>query len=153
MNIFDKFLDEIKILILSNQKKLGIDETNEFKGITAENPPDEFDFDLSSNVCLILAKINKMNPTDLAEKIKNLLLENLQNISTIEIAGPGFLNIKFTSDSIRSFISSIFSNKERYGSTSSNKKYNIEFVSANPTGPMHVGHCRGAIYGLSLIHI
>jgi arginyl-tRNA synthetase len=147
MNIFDKFLDKTKPLILINQKKLGIEKINEFKGITVESPPSEFNFDLSLNISMVLAKINKQNPKELAEKIKNLLTENLEDISTIEIAGPGFLNIKLTDASIKGFINGILTNKKTYGSTPSNKKYNIEFVSANPTGPMHVGHCRGAIYG------
>ena len=147
MNIFDKFLDKIKPLILNNQNGLGITKINEFKGVTAESPPAEFDFDLSLNISLVLGKINKQNPKDLALKIKSLLLTNLENINSIEIAGPGFLNIKLDETYIKNFINSIITNKELYGSTPDNKKYNIEFVSANPTGPMHVGHCRGAIYG------
>jgi arginyl-tRNA synthetase len=71
MNIFDKFLDKIKPLILNNQNGLGITKINEFKGVTAESPPAEFDFDLSLNISLVLGKINKQNPKDLALKIKN----------------------------------------------------------------------------------
>ena len=65
----------------------------------------------------------------------------------IEIAGPGFLNIKFSKQGIVQNINNIFQNRESYGSKKSKETYIIEFVSANPTGPMHVGHCRGAIFG------
>jgi arginyl-tRNA synthetase len=147
MNIFDKFLDELKPLILKNKIELGIETINDFKGVTAENPPADFDYDMSLNICLILSKINKKNPRELAEKIKKLLLKNINDINKIEIAGPGFLNIQLTNEAIKTFINKIYEINKLYGSTLNNKKYNIEFVSANPTGPMHVGHCRGAIYG------
>ena len=147
MNIFKNFLKEIKSLILKNKTFLGIEDLNNFTGVTIESPPSKFNFDLSCNVILILAKRNKLDPKDLAEKIKTLVIKDFKQVSNIEIAGPGFLNIKLTNESIQSIILSILKNKELYGSSNNNKKYNIEFVSANPTGPMHVGHCRGAIFG------
>ena len=147
MNIFKNFLKEIKSLILKNKTFLGLEDLNNFAGVTIESPPSKFNFDLSCNVILILAKRNKLDPKDLAEKIKNLVIKDFKQVSNIEIAGPGFLNIKLTNESIQSIILSILKNKELYGSSNNNKKYNIEFVSANPTGPMHVGHCRGAIFG------
>ena len=72
-------------------------------------------------------------------------MNKLLNFSDINVAGPGFLNIKLSKTALLNNINSILNNI--YGSSKSNKTYNIEFVSANPTGPMHVGHCRGAIYG------
>ncbi len=147
MNIFDKFLDELKPLILDNKSELGIEKFNDFKGVTAESPPTNFDFDISLNICLTLAKINKQNPRELAEKIKKLLLSNIKDIDNIEIAGPGFLNIQLSNKAVKIFINKIYEINKSYGASLSHRKYNIEFVSANPTGPMHVGHCRGAIYG------
>ncbi len=147
MNIFEKFSGEIKKLVEENRKKLGLTEVNEFSGVTVENPPPHFNFDLSCNISLILAKINKLKPIDLANKIKILLLDNIKDFKNIEVAGPGFLNIKLNDDSIKKLIFSILEEKDHFGSSKSNKRYNIEFVSANPTGPMHVGHCRGAIFG------
>ena len=97
MNIFDKFSKEIKLLVLSNKKKLNLNNFNDFKGVAVENPPEEFDHDLSCNISLILAKLNKQNPKDLAEKIK-LLLNFHKDIKHIEIAGPGFLNIKLNNN-------------------------------------------------------
>ena len=94
-----------------------------------------------------MSKDNKTNPNNLAKNIKSLLLENIDHFQKIEIAGPGFLNIKLSNEGLAININEILNNKKTYGSKKSNFKYNIEFVSANPTGPMHVGHCRGAIFG------
>ncbi|MFL2889316.1 MAG: arginine--tRNA ligase [Pelagibacteraceae bacterium] len=147
MNIFETFINEIRPLIIKNKKELNLEQLNEFKGVTAENPPVEFDFDLSLNISLVFGKINKQDPKILAEKIKKLFLKEIKNIDQIEVAGPGFLNISFSKEKIKFIISSIFKDPSFYGATKINKSYNIEFVSANPTGPLHVGHCRGAIYG------
>ena len=146
MNIFEKFLINFKSQILENKNKLSLNNLNEFKGVVVENPPVEFNFDLSCNISLILAKLNNKNPRELAVKIKSILEKNSE-IKKIDIAGPGFLNIKLTNETLMVIIKDIIKSKSNYGSKKSDKKYNIEFVSANPTGPMHVGHCRGAIYG------
>ncbi len=146
MNIFEKFLINFKSQILENKNELSLNNLNEFKGVVVENPPVEFNFDLSCNISLILAKLNNQNPRELAIKIKSIFEKNSE-IKKIEIAGPGFLNIKLTNESLMMIIKDIIKSKSNYGSKKRDKKYNIEFVSANPTGPMHVGHCRGAIYG------
>ena len=83
----------------------------------------------------------------MANSIKDLLLRKIVHFEKIEIAGPGFLNIKLSKEGLVNNINMILENKNSYGSKKSNKTFNIEFVSANPTGPMHVGHCRGAIFG------
>jgi len=147
MNIFEEYINKITALILKNQKLLKLDNLNNFKGIVVESPPVEFNFDLSCNAGLVLGKINKINPKELANKIKDLILKDLKDFEKIEIAGPGFLNLKLTNKSWILNINQILENRKSYGKKNSNNNYNIEFVSANPTGPMHVGHCRGAIYG------
>ena len=147
MNIFEEYLEKINTLVDKNKEILKLDNLNNFKGIVVETPPEEFNFDLSCNASLVLAKINKINPKELANKMKDLILKNLSDFEKIDIAGPGFLNLKLTNKSLISNINKILENKKFYGKKNSNKNYNIEFVSANPTGPMHVGHCRGAIYG------
>ena len=147
MNIFEEYINKITALILKNQKLLKLDNLNNFKGIVVESPPVEFNFDLSCNAGLVLGKINKINPKELANKIKDLILKDLKDFEKIEIAGPGFLNLKLTNKSLVSNINQILENRKSYGKKKSKNNYNIEFVSANPTGPMHVGHCRGAIYG------
>ena len=147
MNIFEEYLKKINTLVDKNKEILKLDNLNNFKGIVVEIPPEEFNFDLSCNASLVLAKINKINPKELANKMKDLILKNLSDFENIDIAGPGFLNLKLTNKSLILNINKILENKKFYGKKNSNKNYNIEFVSANPTGPMHVGHCRGAIYG------
>ena len=147
MNIFDKFSKEIKNLISDNKENLKIKKTNNFENVVVENPPTEFNFDLSTNISLILGRVNKIDPKVLASEIKILLQNEIKSFDEIEIAGPGFLNIKLSNKTLKIISNKILNKNQFYGSSESNNSYNVEFVSANPTGPMHVGHCRGAIYG------
>ncbi len=147
MNIFDNHLKEIQNLILANKSRLKLDNIANLRNINLEIPPQQFNFDLSCNIAMVLGKSNKLNPKDLAKNIKKIFLEKIVNFSKIEIAGPGFLNIKLSKIALIKNINLILKNHEIYGSKKSSEIYNIEFVSANPTGPMHVGHCRGAVYG------
>ena len=103
---------------------------------------------MSCNVAMLLSKINKKSPLDLAKILKDYFLENFNEFEKIEIAKPGFMNIFFKRNFWESFLLKIIEANTSYGKNDSKKlKYNIEFVSANPTGPLHVGHCRGAILG------
>ncbi|MDB4827551.1 arginine--tRNA ligase [Candidatus Pelagibacter sp.] len=149
MNIFEHYLDKIKSTIgdLSKQGELIVPET--FNGINAEIPPAKFDCDISTNVAMVLSKINKKSPLDLAEKISSSLKNNDSLIQVIDVVKPGFINIKFKPIFWSNFIESIISNSKTFGINKKEKKLNylVEFVSANPTGPLHVGHCRGAILG------
>ena len=147
MNIFEYHLTEIKNLILLKKNNLKLDYIDNFKGVNLEVPPEQFNFDLSCNIAMVLGKKNKIDSKSLALKLKDIFLDKINNFSQVEIAGPGFLNIKLSQSALLKNINSILYNSEVYGSHKNNKTYNIEFVSANPTGPMHVGHCRGAIYG------
>ncbi len=147
MNIFENYLSKINKAILNNKDNLKLKILENLDNINLEVPPDHFNYDLSSNVSLVLAKTNKLNPINLAEDIKDLLLKKINHFEKIDIAGPGFLNIKLSKNGFIDNINEIFENKDNYGSKKSNKIFNIEFVSANPTGPMHVGHCRGAVFG------
>ena len=147
MNIFEYHLQEIQNLILKNKDSLELKEINNLNKINLEVPPEKFDFDLSCNVAMVLGKLNSLNPKDLAEKIKKIFLNEINSFSEIQIAGPGFLNIKLSSLALIKNINSILENNKTYGSNKTSENFNIEFVSANPTGPMHIGHCRGAVYG------
>ena len=148
MNIFDRYKKKINDIVISNYKNLNIDSKLSFEGIVFEIPPQEFNFDLSSNIALVLAKKSKQSPIKLANLIKDMLLKNLNDFSDVIIAGPGFINFRFNSKTYQKLISEILKSGNKYGSNIKKKeKYNIEFVSANPTGPMHIGHSRGAIYG------
>ena len=147
MNIFDNYLLIITKIILKNKESLNLNNLKNLENVNIEVPPKHFNFDLSTNISLVLSKINKINPNDLAKSIKDLLLKNISHFEKIEVAKPGFLNIKLSKEGIVNNINSILKDRDTYGSKKLNKKYNLEFVSANPTGPLHVGHCRGAIFG------
>ncbi len=147
MNIFSTYLKKIKIIVQksANDKNLILPDT--LNGINVDIPPQKFDGDISTNVAMVLSKPNKLPPLEIAENLKNLLIKNDENIEKIEIIKPGFINIKFNNLFWDTFLKNII-NIKNYGSLNENKKkYLIEFVSANPTGPLHVGHCRGAILG------
>ena len=146
MNIFEHHLSEIKKIIISKKNFLKLDQVDNLKGVNLEVPPDHFNFDLSCNIAMVLGKKNKLNPKSLALNLKDIFLKEISNFSEIDIAGPGFLNIKLSKSALLNNINLILNNNT-YGSIDKSESYNIEFVSANPTGPMHVGHCRGAIYG------
>ena len=149
MNIFEIYLDKIKSIIVDLNKKgeLIIPET--LNGINSEIPPAKFDSDISTNVAMVLSKLNKKSPLDLAEKISPIIKENDSLIESITIVKPGFINIKFKPIFWSNFIKEIILNAKTFGINEKEKKLNylVEFVSANPTGPLHVGHCRGAILG------
>ena len=147
MNLFKIYLTHIINNIGKNKNLIQDLSIKDLDNINIEKPPEKFNFDLSSNAALILSKKMNANPRELANKIKNLLLSEIDDFETIEIAGPGFLNIKLSDKAWLKNISYIYKNKKKYGSNNFKKKYNVEFVSANPTGPLHVGHCRGAVFG------
>tara|TARA_Y100000591_G_C21828229_1_gene697956 strand:+ start:34 stop:1758 length:1725 start_codon:yes stop_codon:yes gene_type:complete len=147
MNIFENYLTKINKIILDNKKILKLKNLENLDNINLEVPPNHFNYDLSSNVSLVLSKINNLKPIELADYIKDLLLQKVDHFEKIDIAGPGFLNIKLSKKGIIDNINNILKDKDSYGSKKSKKTYNIEFVSANPTGPLHVGHCRGAVFG------
>ena len=150
LNYHDKFLNYLEKL----EKNKIINLPESINNLTVELPPKNNEGSISCNAAMILAKFNQKSPMDIADILKKYFLENFKEFEKIDIAKPGFLNINFTIDFWRDFISKIIELDKNYGSSKrSRKKYNIEFVSANPTGPLHVGHCRGAILGDSLSNL
>ena len=149
MNIFELYLDKIKSIIIDLNKKGALIIPENFRGINAEIPPVKFDCDISTNVAMVLSKLNKKSPLVLAEQISLVIKDNDPLIENITVVKPGFINIKFKSLFWSNFIEEVFNNAKTFGINNKEKKLNylVEFVSANPTGPLHVGHCRGAILG------
>ena len=147
MNIFDEYLIKIKKLLKKHVSKYSSLQKIDLSNITVESPPEKFDFDLSCNASLILAKKLNTNSFELAIKLKEILDKHSNDFADIQVAGPGFLNFKLKNEILQKAILKIIKNEKKFGSKRNNKKINIEFVSANPTGPMHVGHCRSAIFG------
>ena len=117
-------------------------------------PRDSTHGDLASNVALVLAKPAKANPRAIAEKIA-AELHKAPEIDKVEIAGPGFINIALNPDVWHAVVGAVLREREGYGRVDlgHGEKVDIEFVSANPTGPMHVGHCRGAVFGDALANL
>ena len=132
------------------------------KGILIEMPPnvrldhtkDNSHGDYATNIALMLSKQAKMNPVDLAKIIVDQLEES-SFINKIEIAGPGFINFFISDESSSSVVSEIIDQEALYGSSEigQGKKVLLEYVSANPTGPLHVGHGRGAAYGATISNL
>ena len=154
MNLFADF--ETKILeAISRLKAENILETDiEIKGLSVEPPRDISHGDVSTNVAMVLAKPAKMKPRDLAEKIAEKL-ESDPLIEKIEIAGPGFINLRLEKSFWPSLLEKILQQNSEYGRSAIGKDQlvNVEYVSANPTGPMHIGHCRGAVFGDALANL
>ena len=155
MNIFDLYLDKIIILIKKLNKDGSLELPESLNGINVDIPPSNFDCDISTNVSMVLSKINKKSPTDVANQLITLIEKQDHNIESISVAKPGFINIKFKNIYWNNFIKNVHDDYKNYGVNikEKKKKYLIEFVSANPTGPLHVGHCRGAILGDVLSNI
>ena len=112
MNIFEKYLSKINNLIFQNKDNLKLKNFDYKKNINLEVPPEHFNFDLSSNVSLILAKSNNLNPKNLALSLKNLLLNKINHFEKVEVAGPGFLNIKLSKEGMILNINEILANKK-----------------------------------------
>ena len=154
MNIFENYLEKFNNLVLSNLDKLNLEKSINFDGVVIEIPPQEFNYDLSTNIALVLAKKSKQKPVKFATDFIELLKNNIDDFSELNVAGPGFINLKFSKPSYQKIIKDIIDNKNQYGSNKKkSEKYNIEFVSANPTGPMHIGHSRGAVFGDTLANL
>ena len=148
MNIFEQYLDKIKEILSTLSSNGDLILPDSLNGVTAEIPPSKFDSDISTNVAMVLSKINNKSPSDLA----SILAEKIKNedkfIEEISVVKPGFINIKFKPIFWTNFIKEMIKNSKSFGTNKNIKRnYLIEFVSANPTGPLHVGHCRGAILG------
>ncbi|OEU69745.1 MAG: arginine--tRNA ligase, partial [Desulfovibrio sp. S3730MH75] len=118
-------------------------------------PPRDKNFgDMSANIAMMLSKQAKMNPRAIAEEIKSQL-DNDPYIEKVDIAGPGFLNFTFSNSFWQNMIPEVLAKDDDYGRSEmgKGKKVQVEYVSANPTGPLHIGHGRGAALGDCLVRI
>ena len=133
----------------------GFVEEYDQESITIEIPKDKSHGDYSTNLAMQLTKLLKRNPRQIAEAIIEALDKENANIEKVEIAGPGFINLFLAKDAMTSIIKEVLEEKEAYGTTTYGQgtKYNVEFVSANPTGDLHLGHAKGAAVGDSICRI
>jgi len=119
--------------------------------VVVEPPRDPSHGDMATNAAMVLAKEAKTKPRDLAEQIAaKLRADNL--IASVDVAGPGFINLTLKPQAWADALRTVLREGDRYGLSAmgASEKVNVEYVSANPTGPMHVGHCRGAVFGDAL---
>ncbi|MHB2166250.1 arginine--tRNA ligase [Alsobacter sp. R-9] len=154
MNLFNDFqrrvATAVEALAQAGRIPAGLDTSR----IVVEPPKDAAHGDLATNAAMVLARDAGMKPRDLAEMIAERL-RGEDGVAAIEIAGPGFINIRLQEDVLRSVLRAIVGLGSAYGRPADPdvSPVNVEYVSANPTGPMHVGHGRGAVFGDALANL
>ncbi len=154
MNLFTDFekriKDALEAIDIVKEKRSDLD----FGRITVEAPRDPSHGDVATNAAMVLAKPLGSNPRSLAEIIATELKRD-PDVAEVSVAGPGFINIRLGVGYWQQVLSAIITGAENFGrsTTGQGRKVNVEYVSANPTGPMHVGHCRGAVVGDALANL
>ncbi len=156
MNIFNDFAVRIRAaaegVLAAGGDPVGTDDVESlFRRIVVEPPRDSGHGDLSTNAALILAKPLSHNPRKLAEAIAVVLRDD-PDVAAVEIAGPGFINLRLKPSAWHAVLAALIAAGDAYGRSTlgGGERINVEYVSANPTGPMHVGHTRGAVFGDAL---
>ncbi|MGM9944794.1 MAG: arginine--tRNA ligase [Lysinibacillus sp.] len=155
MNAVEQLQQQIKQALAAAVEKAGLVEAGTQFNIHLETPKDKANGDFATNIAMQLTKLAKKPPRAIAEAI----LENLEtegtDIEKIDIAGPGFMNITVRKDFLAGVVKAAFEQGENYGRSNAGQgeKVQVEFVSANPTGDLHLGHARGASVGDSLCNV
>ncbi len=151
MNIYSLLKQDIIDILKKNIENL---QETSLKSVVVEMPKNASCGDLSTNAAMVLAKESKISPLKLAS-ILSEELKNYSYITKVDIAGAGFINLKISNTKWYEEIVRIIELKTEYGSNNigNGKKINIEYASPNPTGPMHIGHARGAVYGDALARL
>jgi arginyl-tRNA synthetase len=153
MNLFAEFLQVVReaVATVAAQQAMTVPDLSK---VTAEPPRDPSHGDISTNAAMVLNKAFGMPPKALAEKLSGLLSAH-KSIAAVDIAGPGFINLRLVPEAWPRVLSAVLAEGERYGESTlgSGRKANVEYVSANPTGPLHVGHVRGAVFGDALAEL
>ena len=154
MNLFSHFLDVVKTDLAALACEAGLDTELDLSRVTVEPPRDPGHGDLSTNAAMVLANQFDRRPSELAQAIASRL-RWCEDVGSIGIAGPGFINIKLKPSVWPRVLESALQLGENYGRSKmgAGLKANVEYVSANPTGPLHVGHCRGAVFGDALAQL
>ncbi len=153
MNIFNDFQKRITGILSLLVQKGDLPADIDLSRFAVEPPRDASHGDISTNAAMVYAKQAGCKPRDIADKIAALLLCE-EGVTSVEIAGPGFINIKIAPYFYENVLRSIIANPDKFGSGERRlEKVNVEYVSANPTGPMHVGHGRGAVFGDALARL
>ncbi|KPB01508.1 arginine--tRNA ligase [Ahrensia marina] len=154
MNIFSAFRDRVIAAVEGLQLETRDGGPLETARVNVEPPRDPSHGDIATNAAMVIAKQVGENPRALAEKIVSILDQDADIVET-SIAGPGFVNLRISNEFWLNQLKLMADESAQYGRSNvgGGKKVNVEFVSANPTGPMHVGHCRGAVIGDTLANL
>jgi arginyl-tRNA synthetase len=155
MNIFTEFRDRIAAVLRHLVAQGRLPGDTDLGRFVVEPPRDPSHGDLASNAAMVFAKDAKTNPRQLAVEIAAALVAD-PDIDSAEVAGPGFINIKLRPAVFETVLAAALSQKEQFGIAAQlpeEAPINVEYVSANPTGPLHVGHGRGAVFGDSLANL
>lgn len=153
MNVYAHVETKIAAALSGLQAAGGLPAEVALPEVLVETPRDSTHGDLASNIAMALAKTAGKKPRDIAEALKAKLLDDPE-IAAVEVAGPGFLNITMTPDFWHGLVRTILTGAGDFGRGPARPDaVNVEYVSANPTGPMHVGHCRGAVFGDALANL
>ena len=151
MNIFDHVRQRIEAACRVLQAEGVLPADLPLARLTVEAPRDSSHGDVATNVAMVLGKIAGMAPRALAELLAGRL-QTSESIAAVEVAGPGFINIRLSGRFWTDELATILKTGRAYGDSTlgGGHKVNVEYVSTNPTGPLHIGHCRGAVYGDAL---
>jgi arginyl-tRNA synthetase len=154
MNVFSLFTDHVRAAVETLARAGIFPASPDLARIVVEPPRDAGHGDLATNAAMALAKDARLKPRDLAEKIA-AELRQVEGVTAVEVAGPGFINLTLDPGMWRAALASAMQAGTRYGRSDLGRgeKVNVEYVSANPTGPMHVGHGRGAVFGDALANL
>jgi arginyl-tRNA synthetase len=154
MNIFADFNDRIIKAVEALDLKDKDGNSADLSRITVEPPRDASHGDLATNAAMVLGKPTGQNPRALAEKLAETLRAD-GDVAAVEVAGPGFVNLRLDNRYWQAHLAALMGAGAGYGRSilGKGRKVNVEYVSANPTGPMHVGHCRGAVVGDALANL
>ena len=154
MNLFSEFLAAIGGAVSAVAAEQGMAERPDLSRVTAEPPRDPSHGDISTNAAMVLNKAFGKPPRVLAEAIAAKLADH-PDVASVEIAGPGFINLRLKPAVWPRVLASVLALGEGYGRSNlgQGRKANVEYVSANPTGPLHVGHVRGAVFGDALAQL
>jgi arginyl-tRNA synthetase len=154
MNVFQLFTEHVRSAVTTLAKAGVFPSPPDLARIVVEPPREASHGDLATNAAMALAKDAGLKPRDLAEKIAAELAK-LPEVTRTEIAGPGFINLTLDPAVWRTALADLIRTGADYGQSpiGAGKPVNVEYVSANPTGPMHVGHCRGAVFGDALANL
>jgi arginyl-tRNA synthetase len=151
VTLYKRFADHIDAVLSALEREVSLPPGLDRRNVTVEPPRDPSHGDLATNAAMVLAKPAGVNPRALAELLVPKLAA-LPEVASVEIAGPGFINLRLHDNAWRQELSQIAHDGATYGRSDAGlgKTINVEYVSANPTGPMHMGHCRGAVVGDAL---